>query len=262
MATPFSGSVPAAYDRYLGPVLFEPHARDLASRLAGERDVLELAAGTGRLTRQLLARLGDRATVIATDLDDAMLAEARRAIADPRVTWEVADATDLPYPDARFDAVACQFGLMFFPDQARALREARRVLRPRGRLLLTTWNAIVTCAAQHLVHRLALEAYPDDPPRFLEVPFSLCDPAALVALVSGAGFAEVRLSTVAAVAEAPSATELATGLVRGTPLWHQLVARGVDAASFEARVRAELIARFGDAPCRSPLSAHAIEATR
>lgn len=258
----FVGSVPEVYDRYLGPVLFEPFAVDLSRRLPAEaRLVLEIAAGTGRVTRQLLAQLATDGRLVATDLNEPMLVEAHQRIGnDPRVSWQTADAQALPFDETRFDAIACQFGLMFMPDPLAALREMRRVLRPGGALLLNTWNAMRTNQAQHLVHELACAAFPHDPPRFLEVPFSLPDPHGLASRVRDAGFSEVRVETVGKVAEAGSAADFAIGLVRGTPLWHQLVERGVDAPAFEADVVARLIRDFGDAPCRSGLSAHVVTA--
>ena len=258
--TRFVGSVPELYERYLGPVLFGPYARELAARLPPAKNVLEIAAGTGRLTRRLLAVIAPDSVVVATDLNEPMLDEARRHVTDPRVQWQVADAQALPFPDRTFDAVLCQFGLMFVPDKLLALREMRRVLRPGGTALISVWNALASNAAQNLVHELARAAFPDDPPLFLETPFSMPDRDGLVALATEAGFAAVRVDTVARIADAPSAADFAIGLVRGNPLWHQLVERGVDAGGFEAKVTAELVSRFGDSPCRSPLSAHVLTA--
>jgi len=259
--TRFVGSVPELYDRLLGPVLFAPYARDLARRLpARAHRVLEIAAGTGVATRELLAVLPRDAVVVATDLNEPMLVEARVHVSDPRVQWHTADAQALPFPAGSFDTVVCQFGLMFVPDKLLAAREMRRVLHPGGTLLVNTWNTMSHNAAQHCVHQLASAAFPDDPPRFLETPFSMPDPAALVELAREVGFADAHVETVAEVAEAPVAADFAIGLVRGVPLWHQLVDRGVDAQAFEAEVTAALVRDFGDSPCRSPLSAHVLVA--
>ena len=258
--TRFVDSVPALYDRYLGPVLFGPYARELASRMPAAKNVLEIAAGTGRLTRRLLAVMAPDSIVVATDLNQPMLDEARKHIDDTRVQWEVADAQELPFAKATFDAVLCQFGLMFVPDKLLALHEMRRVLRPGGTALVSVWNAMERNAAQQLVHELACSAFPVDPPRFLETPFSMSDRDRLAVLATDAGFAAVRVDTVARIADAPVAADFATGLVRGNPLWHQLVERGVDAQAFESQVTAALVDKFGDSPCRSPLSAHVLTA--
>ena len=260
--TRFVGQIPELYDRHLGPVLFEPYAREVAARVPTQaRRVLEIAAGTGRVTRHLLAGLAPDGELIATDLNEPMVAEARRRVpADPRLRWQVADAQALPFEDARFDLVACQFGLMFVPDKPLALREMRRVVRPGGTLLVSTWDDLARNPATTLLHELAGAAFPDDPPTFMRTPFSMPDPVALRVLVEAAGFATVRVDTVAAIGEARTAADLAIGFVRGNPLWNQLVERGVDADAFQARVEDALRRAFGDAPCSSPLSAHVVTA--
>ncbi len=262
-ATRFVGSIPELYDRHMGPVLFEPYAQELAQRLPrGARRVLEVAAGTGRVTRRLLEVLPADATLIATDLNEPMLAEAQQRLGpDPRLTWQTADMQALPFEDARFDAVVCQFGLMFAPDKSLALREMRRVLRSGGTLLLTTWNALDKNGATALLQDLAIETFPEDPPTFfMKTPFCLPDPDELRAMAHDAGFPAVRVQTIDKIAESESAAHLATGLVRGNPLWNQLVERGLDAASFEAKVAVELARVYGDAPNRSPVSAHILTA--
>jgi ubiquinone/menaquinone biosynthesis C-methylase UbiE len=245
----------------MGPVLFEPYARDLAARLGGARRVLEIAAGTGRVTRHLLAALPADGELVATDLNEPMIEQARKRIAhDPRLVWQPADAQALPFDAARFDVVACQFGLMFCPDRALALREMRRVLARGGRLLLSTWDSLDRNPASRLLHELAYKTFPTDPPMFMKLPFSMPDPGELRRLVREAGFAKVEVETVAQVGEAASAADLATGLVRGNPLWNQLVERGVDAPAFERAVAQALASTFGDLPCRSALSAHVVTA--
>lgn len=261
-ATRFVGSIPELYDRHMGPVLFEPYARDLAARLPHDaRRVLEIASGTGRLTRALVAVLPADATLVATDLNEPMLAQAKQRTRDGRVTWHVADMQALPFENASFDAVLCQFGLMFAPDKPLALREMRRVLRPGGTLLVSTWNKLEQNGATALLQDLAIETFPDDPPTFfMQTPFCLPDADQLRALAHDAGFPAARVETVDKVGESESAAHFATGLVRGNPLWNQLVERGLDAAMFEAKVAAALARTYGAAPNRSPLSAHVLTA--
>jgi SAM-dependent methyltransferase len=120
--TVFAGSIPAIYDNYLGPLIFEPYAQDLANRLSAlhpER-VLETAAGTGIVTRALLRSLSGGAGIVATDLNQPMLDHAAKQVSSSRLSWQKADAQALPFPDATFDAVVCQFGVMFFPDKQKA----------------------------------------------------------------------------------------------------------------------------------------------
>jgi len=255
--TVFAGSIPELYDRHMGPVLFEPYAQELAARLPPQAArVLEVAAGTGRVTRKLVSPSRE---VVATDLNEPMLTEAKKHVRDPHVTWRTADAQELPFPDASFDAVVCAFGLMFVPEKPRALREFRRVLRPGGTLLLTTWGALAHNPASEALHQLAMALLPDDPPAFMATPFSMHDVAELRALARD--FPEAEVETLERIGVAESAAHLATGFVRGNPLYNQLVERGVDAPAFEATVAAVLAERFGDHPCRSPMSAHFLTAT-
>ncbi len=259
--TAFHGAIPELYDRHLGPVLFEPYAIDLARRIPpGTTRALEVAAGTGRVSRHLLSALPADGRLLATDLNDAMLQRAAQLVTDARVTWQAADAQALPLPDGDFDVVACQFGLMFVPDKPLALREMRRVLRKGGRLLLNTWAHLDLNRATKVFQDLVMATFPTDPPLFLQTPFSMHDRDALRALVEEAGFAQVGVETVACTGRSESAAALATGLVRGNPLWGQLVERDVDAPTFEAAVTAELARWFGDRPCCSPLSAHVVTA--
>lgn len=259
--TAFVGSIPELYDRHLGPVLFEPYARDLAQRVPrGTRRVLEIAAGTGRVTRQLLAVLPGDGELVATDLNAAMIEHARKVVApDPRLRWQVADALELPFPDHGFDLVACQFGLMFMPDKHRALGEMRRVLRAGGTLLLSTWDAVERNVATKLFEDV-LRAELTDPPTFMATPFSMPDPVALGELVGAAGFATVQVDTIQHIGEAESAEHMAHGFVRGNPIWGQLVEKGIDAAGLERAVARAAAQAFGDRPCRSELSAHVVMA--
>jgi SAM-dependent methyltransferase len=259
--TAFVGSIPELYDRHLGPVLFEPYAIDLARRLPQDAHrVLEVAAGTGRVTRHLLAQLSANGELVATDLNAPMLTRAAQLLADARVTWRTADALALPFDDARFDAVACQFGLMFMPEPVRATREMRRVTRPGGRLLLSTWDDVARNGATVVLQELIARRFANDAPPFMCTPFSMPDPGALAAIVTAAGWCDVTVDTVVQVGEAPSAADLATGFVRGNPLWNQLVERALDVDSFERDLALALAEQFGDAPCRSPLSAHIVTA--
>ena len=173
----FAGSIPETYDRYLGPLLFEPYARDLAARLAAlaPARVLETAAGTGVATRALARALPAGAAIVATDLNRPMLDLAAARMETAEVTWQQADALALPFGDGAFDAVACQFGAMFFPDKAAAYREARRVLRRGGRLVLSVWDRIESNELAHVVDEARGGAVPGGPapvpgPRALRLP--------------------------------------------------------------------------------------------
>lgn len=140
----FNATIAHQYDACLGPFLFEPYAFDLVERteLSGVAHVLELACGTGRVTRHLLAHLPPAARLTATDLNAGMLALAQEKLSATNVTWATADMAKLPYEDNQFDLVACQFGVMFVPDKQQAFTEMNRVLRPGGQLVLNTWGPL------------------------------------------------------------------------------------------------------------------------
>ncbi|HEX8076773.1 MAG TPA: class I SAM-dependent methyltransferase, partial [Chthoniobacterales bacterium] len=171
----FAGSIPAAYDRYLGPVLFQSYAEDLAARLqlGADSAVLELACGTGILTRILRDRLPAATRLVATDLNEPMFRHAATKFRQGEaVEWRQADAGSLPFDDGSFDAVVCQFGLMFFPDKTQSAREARRVLKPNGIFLFNVWDSMEHNALGRIAHETIAGFFDKDPPTFYEVPFS------------------------------------------------------------------------------------------
>jgi len=258
----FTGSIPELYDRHMGPVLFEPYAKELAQRVPPSAvRILELAAGTGRLTRHLLAALPPAGQLVVTDLNPLMLDEAKKRVAhDPRITWQAADMQALPFPDNSVNAVVCQFGLMFVPDKVLALREMKRVMSPGGILLVATWNDISENPASEMLHEYAFETMPNDPPLFMRTPFSLGSAHELERLATEAGLHGIRVETVAKDGVAESAAPLATGFVRGNPLWNQLTDRGIDVDAFERTMTAKLAHSYGDKACMSPLSAPVLTA--
>ncbi len=267
----FVGSIPEYYHRHLGPLLFADYAADLAARMRFAEGrgsaVLELAAGTGILTQQVLARLPEGATLTATDLNAPMLDVARHRLGTTGrgegVTWQVADATALPFPDSAFDVVVCQFGVMFFPDKPRAAGEAFRVLRPGGQWLLNVWGSWDENPFARIVHETIARFFPDDPPGFYRVPFGFSDPAGLEAMTKGAGFARLELVTLDRLVEAPSAADAALGLVLGNPVITAIEERATANSPEIVWAVAEALARaFGDHPLRLPTRVRVMSATR
>lgn len=262
----FEGSIPELYDRHLGPLIFEPYARDLAARLAAlaPSRVLETAAGTGVATRALASALPTNATIVATDLNRPMLDFAASRTDAVNVTWQQADALTLPFGDGAFDAVACQFGAMFFPDKVAAYREARRVLQPSGRFLLNVWDRIEHNELAHLVSEAVASLFPDDPPLFLaRTPHGYHDADTILDELRAAGFAQVAIETVERRSWAPSPRHPAIGFCQGTPLRLEIEARDPGRLGEGTDVAARAVAaRFGDGPFEARMQAHVIVATR
>ncbi|RYY96212.1 MAG: methyltransferase domain-containing protein [Chitinophagaceae bacterium] len=242
-AAAYSGSVPEHYEEGLGPILFEPFARDLAKRLpVAASDLLELACGTGRLTRHLLLRLPRGGSLSAIDLNGDMLTVARRVLPDPRIKWLEADAGALPFAEAAFDAVLCQFGLIFFPDRGAALREARRVLRPGGRLLLNTWGSMRHNPRAGIIADVLHETMGAEAPDFLSVgPYSLYDESEIYGLLEAAGFRNIRIEKVALESSCSDPEALIRGYVDGSPLGAYLDRKRT---GLRADIREKLLAAY------------------
>ena len=262
----FAGSIPALYEQYLGSLLFQPYAEVMAVRLDGltQGSILETAAGTGIVTRALATALPRDVEIVATDLNQAMLDLASGKLQAPNVRWQQADAQALPFDDASFDAVVCQFGVMFFPDKQAGFREALRVLKPGGRFLFNVWDSLDRNEVSRMVSEAAGKAFPNDPPRFVErVPFGYFDPDRIRGEVQQAGFENVEIDVVEKVTTAPSAREPATGLCQGSPLRAEIEARGPDRLDeVTAQVADALAARFGAGPVENRMSALVVTAWR
>ncbi|HEX4710467.1 class I SAM-dependent methyltransferase [Phenylobacterium sp.] len=258
---PFSGSIPQAYDRYMGPLAFQPYAEDLATRLAGlSGDLLEVAAGTGIVTGVLDRTLPAGARITATDISQPMLDYAAGKLNSPRVAWRAADGQALPFGDASFDAVVCQFGVMFFPDRRAGYAEARRVLRPGGRYIFSVWDRIEVNEAARTVSEAMCARFASDPPDFLaRVPYGYHDVDRIRTDMAAAGFERVELQTTALRGRALSAKDVAVALCQGTPLRPEIEARDVGGLQAATDAAAEALAhRFGAGPVDSQLQAHVI----
>jgi SAM-dependent methyltransferase len=259
----FAGSLPAFYQRYIVPLIFEPYAADLARRLARRplRRVLEIAAGTGVLTRHLASALPDSVAIVATDLNPAMLEQAAATGTSRPVEWRQADASLLPFADQSFDAVVCQFGAMFFPDKARAFAEVRRVLRPGGLFLFNVWDRIEDNDFADVITAELATLYPDDPPRFLaRTPHGYADRAAIERDLLAAGFGRpLEFVTLAEQSRADSADIPALAYCHGTPLRNEIEARDPQGlARATARATEAIRRRFGAGAVEGKVQAHVI----
>ncbi|MES2070021.1 MAG: class I SAM-dependent methyltransferase [Pseudomonadota bacterium] len=269
----FGGSIPQCYEEYMVPLIFEPYAADLAKRLADWSQfqprpvtrVLEIAAGTGVVTRELASVLPASVSIVATDLNQAMLDLAATIGTQRPVEWRQADAMQLPFEDAGFDAVVCQFGAMFFPDKAKAFAEARRVLRPGGVFMFNVWDRIEQNEFADSVTTALAALFPADPPRFMaRTPHGYHDLATITRDLQAGGFsAPPQMDTMAARSRADSARIAAIAYCQGTPLRSEIEARGQSRLAEATDIAAAAIARsFGPGQVDGKIQAHIITIER
>ena len=252
----FTGSFPERYDHLLVPLLFEPYAQILAARIRGlnPADLLEIAAGTGVVTRALVDALPNAVGITATDLNQPMLDRARSHPGMERVSWRQADALALPFPERSFDVAVCQFGVMFFPDKTAAFREALRVLRPGGSFLFDVWDRREKIPMGHIAAQVVGALLAVDPESMVSPEY--CDVETVRADLAGAGFAAITAEVVRLPSRVQSARDAAIRYCHGS-----MLRTAIDAADpallDEAtdRVAAALAARFGEGPIDSSMQA-------
>ena len=263
----FTGGIPAIYEKFLVPMIFAPYADEVAGRLAklAPKSVLEIAAGTGVVTRAMAKALGPDADIVATDLNQPMLdAASSLQPGGGRVSFRQADALELPFAESSFDAAVCQFGVMFFPDKIKGYAETHRVLKPGGTYIVAVWdkvasNEFISVATEELARR-----FPDDPPRFMErSPHGYHNPAQLAADAKAGGFDTVTVETVDKIGRTPSALSAATGYCQGNPLRGEIEARAPgELQAVTEQVAAALAKRFGEGPIEGRIRAIIVTATR
>jgi SAM-dependent methyltransferase len=262
----FAGGIPEVYDSLLVPLIFEPYAVDLARRVAALNPsrVLETAAGTGAVTRALARTLPPEVELIATDLNPPMLERAKTRGTARSVQCRVADALQLPFDDGCFDVVVCQFGVMFFPDRARAFREVRRVLRPGGAWVFNTWDRIEDNEFALAVTEALAPLYPEDPPVFMvRTPHGYFDRESIAADLAQGGFeAPMAWETVATRSTADSALSASTAFCQGTPMRNEIEARaargGAGLAEATEAGAAKIRERFGEGRVDGKIQAHVV----
>jgi ubiquinone/menaquinone biosynthesis C-methylase UbiE len=256
----FKHSTPHLYDRYLGPLLFEPYAKYVAEHVVLLRPsrILETAAGTGIVTRAVAEAL-PAAQIVATDINPALVEFAAQHLPSQRVLFERADAQDLPYEDESFDLVLCLFGLMFFPDKQRANAEARRVLRAGGTYVVVTFDRLDRNPVPKAAGDAVATLFPEDPRYMQRGPFSYADPTVVESDLKAAGFDDVVVETIE-LSSRVTAHEAAQGIVLGSPFRAEI--ERLDAAALQratAAVREALLPWDGK---DAPMAAHVASATR
>lgn len=269
-APAFSGSVPKTYHDFLGPLIFDAYARNMAGRAKAvlkERPrarVLELACGTGIVTNMLAELLGPGASLLATDISEPMLNLARTNFhGAPGVTFQAADACALPFEDEAFDLIVCQYGVMFFPDKVKAMQEARRVLAKGGTYLFNIWDSFEHNPVPRTVHETVMGLLPTNPIPFLaKMPFGYSDRAEIERVTRAGGFTDVKIETVGFACSAPTAADAARAWVEGTPVLAGLVERGfTDPTPVRQAVEKVLREKFGDSPCKATMRAIVVTAS-
>lgn len=263
----FVGNIPEIYEQLLVPLIFEPYAIDLARRVAllHPDSVLEIAAGTGAVTRELAGQLRSECAITATDLNQPMLEVAQRAGTVRPVAWRRADALELPFEDASFDVVACQFGVMFFPDRLRAYSEVRRVLKPSGRFVFNAWDRIETSEFTKVIADVVAHAFPQNPPDFItRTPHGYYDVSSIQHDLEAAGFnPPVSFETVTKIIRASSARIPAVAFCQGTPIRNEIEARDASrlAAITDAAEQA-LLGQFGSGVVEGKIQAIVVSVSK
>jgi SAM-dependent methyltransferase len=263
----FAGSIPEIYDRYLVPLIFETYAIDLVARIRelNASSVLEVAAGTGVVTRAMAAGLAASVEVTATDLNAPMIDYATSVGTARRVRWQVADVTALPFDDGAFDAVVCQFGAMFFPDKTAAFAEVSRVLRSRGVFIFNVWDRIEHNELAHVVTTAVASLFPDDPPLFLaRTPHGYHQEATIRTDVRAGGFeTTAAFEAVEARSRAASCDLPAFAYCQGTPLRNEIEARDPSRLAEATDAAAAAIRRrFGPTDIDAKIRGYVITTTK
>jgi len=254
----FTTDVARFYESTLVPLIFRPYARDLSRRAKefAPQSVLEIACGTGVVTRALSDDLPETCVIVATDLNQAMVSHGQQVGTSRPVTWRQADVMDLPFPDESFDVVVCQFSVMFFPDRVAAYGEVRRVLRSGGVFLFNVWNGIDQNDFARVVTEAVGTLYPDDPPLFLaRTPHGHGAPREIEEDLRAAGFESCSLTQRDDVSEASSPDGPAIAYCHGTPLRNEILTRNPDGLDEATAVAREAIrSKFGDGHVRGRIS--------
>ena len=254
----FSGEIAMHYEQCLGPMFFEPYAIEVSRRIEPSLVSLaiEIASGTGRVTRHLRERISTSAKLIASDISPDMLAVAKDKLRNADIDWQIIDAQQLPFNDNSIDLVVCCFGYMFVSDKPKAFAEAYRVLRPGGMLLFTTWDKLELNAVSY-IYRSTAKKYLQDPlPESYNLPFSMNDEVVIGASLQDAGFSKISIEKVKQVSVSQTAKEAVSGLAKGGIIYNEIMKRNpawMD--EIKITVEGELVEKFGTTPMIAPMSA-------
>jgi ubiquinone/menaquinone biosynthesis C-methylase UbiE len=246
------------FDEFFGPLYFEPYAIEVAKRIdpAAVSIVLEIAAGTGRVTRHIREHILPSAKLIASDISEDMLSIAKKKLGHLDIDWQKIDAQQLPFSDNSIDLVVCCFGYMFVPDKPKAFAEVYRVLKPGGHFLFTTWDKLENNAASYCSRSIAKEYLEEPLPESYNLATSMSDEADIKPLLQDAGFEKISIEQVKLFSVSPTAKEAAYGLVDGGSIYEQIKKRNTALIDeIKIKLEKELAEKFGAAPMIAPMSA-------
>jgi SAM-dependent methyltransferase len=274
----FNKSIPQKYEDYLTPFIFDPYAEDLVERIDASistkpgttnlKNVLELACGTGAVTRQLLAHLPPTVHLTATDLQPDMLdiakfSVAKRHLSASNITWDTVDMTDIPYADNRFDLIVCQFGLMLVPEKLKALTEMYRVLKPGGRLLFSVWSGIRHNQIWDITGSVIGSFIGTNPMLQDPGPFSMADSSIGLELLKKAGFPDATATAVDKTGKIETAARAVKGITEGLPVFTAISQKDPSLpAKIQTALEVELVNQLGDHPLQSSLQALVFETNK
>ena len=248
----FAGTIPQIYDEIFGPFFLEPYAFDLVERINATNvtNILELAAGTGRVTIHLLSAFPDTVQITATDINPDMMAVGKQIVDASNLAWERVDMCSIPYEDDKFDLIVCQFGVMFAPDKIKALSEMYRVLKPGGQLLFNVWGDIEYNKVWNVTNKVVNSFFSDTPLTIYQGPFSMSDEKAVLALMKQAGFKSATAVPVNELGEIASADLAVKGYLEGLPIRNIIMEKGV---AFFPQIQQSLKDAFVDAMGNNPM---------
>ena len=254
----FSGPVPKHYDQFSGPMFFEPYAIEVSNRIDpfSVNVALELASGTGRVTRHLRAVLPSTTKLIASDISSDMLAVAKEKLKALDINWQMIDALKLPFEDNSIDLVVCCFGYMFVPDKLKAFAEAYRVLRPGGMLLFTTWDKLELIGASYVYRNIAKKYLKEPLPESYNLPFSMYDESIIKDTLEEVGFSKISIEKISKLSISPTAKEASEGLTQGGVIYNVIMSQNPAwIEEIKISVEKELAEKFGEEPMVAPMSA-------
>ena len=252
------GDTANRYEQFFGPLFFEPYAIEVAKRIQSipVSVVLEIAAGTGRVTRHIREHIPYSAKLIASDISEEMLTVAKKTLSHLNIDWQNIDAQQLPFSDNSIDLVVCCFGYMFVPDKAKAFAEAYRVLKQGGLFLFTTWDKLENNAASYSARSIAIEYLEEPLPESHNLATSMNNEALITPLLKDAGFAKISVEKIKLFSVSPTAKEAACGLVEWGPVYEEIKKHNPACIDeIKIKVENELAEKFGAAPMIAPISA-------